>query len=192
MTLAAVLRHLVFAAALALLSAAVVRGMITVRLLDRPDPRKVHTRATPKGGGVGVVVGLLAALLGILVAYYAVAGSILLVGALTMLLGLTRIFLPGLWDQLLMAGFIQINGPPAEFLDRLTPPDQGLVMILCASLLVASGLGMLWLGRYFLRGLRFLFSLVLEWVRRFAQSIRRKLRRGNREEPLVGAVSFVK
>jgi uncharacterized membrane protein len=143
-------------------------------------------------GGAGVVVGLLFALSGLVVAYYAITGSILLVGALSMLLGLTRIFLPRLWDQLLMAGFIQINGPPAEFLDRLPPPDQGVVMLLCASVLVASGLGMLWLGRYFLRGLRFLFSLVIEWVRRFAQSIRRKLHRGNREEPLVGAVSFVK
>ena len=59
MTLGAVLSHLMFAAALALLSAGVVRGMIAVRLLDRPDPRKVHTQATPKGGGVGVVVAFL-------------------------------------------------------------------------------------------------------------------------------------
>src|ERR1700722_17570068 len=59
MTLAALLRHLAFAVALALLSAAMVRLMIAVRVLDRPDPRKVHTRDTPKGGGVGVVVAFL-------------------------------------------------------------------------------------------------------------------------------------
>jgi UDP-GlcNAc:undecaprenyl-phosphate GlcNAc-1-phosphate transferase len=59
MTLAALLRHLAFAAALALLSAGVVRLMIAVRVLDRPDPRKVHTLDTPKGGGVGVVVAFL-------------------------------------------------------------------------------------------------------------------------------------
>ena len=59
MTLAALLRHLAFAVGLALLSAAVVRAMIAVRVLDRPDPRKVHTQATPKGGGVGVVVAFL-------------------------------------------------------------------------------------------------------------------------------------
>jgi len=57
--------------------------------------------------GVGVLVGLLAALAGILVAYYAVAGSFLLVGALTMLLGLTRIILPQLFDRLVMLGYIQ-------------------------------------------------------------------------------------
>ena len=59
MTLAALLRHLVFAVLLALLSAAVVRLMIAARLLDHPDPRKVHTAETPKGGGVGVVVAFL-------------------------------------------------------------------------------------------------------------------------------------
>ncbi len=59
MTLVAVLRHLVFATGLALLSAVVVRIMIAVRVLDRPDPRKVHTLDTPKGGGVGVVVAFL-------------------------------------------------------------------------------------------------------------------------------------
>ncbi len=59
MTLAALLRHLAFAFGLALLSAAVVRAMIAVPILDHPDPRKVHAHATPKGGGVGVVVAFL-------------------------------------------------------------------------------------------------------------------------------------
>jgi UDP-GlcNAc:undecaprenyl-phosphate GlcNAc-1-phosphate transferase len=66
MTLVAVLRHLAFAAGLAVLSAAVVRVMIAARVLDRPDPRKAHTLATPKGGGVGVVVAFL---VGIVVLY---------------------------------------------------------------------------------------------------------------------------
>jgi UDP-GlcNAc:undecaprenyl-phosphate GlcNAc-1-phosphate transferase len=66
MTLAALLRHLAFAAALALLSAVAVRLMIAIRVLDRPDPRKVHSHDTPKGGGVGVV---LAFLVGIAVLY---------------------------------------------------------------------------------------------------------------------------
>ena len=59
MTLAALLRHLAFAVALALLSAAVVRLMISLRVPDHPHPRKVHSLATPKGGGVGVVVAFL-------------------------------------------------------------------------------------------------------------------------------------
>jgi UDP-GlcNAc:undecaprenyl-phosphate GlcNAc-1-phosphate transferase len=55
MTAIAFLKHMIFCLCLALLSAAMVRGMIRVRLLDRPDPRKAHTVPTPKGGGVGIV-----------------------------------------------------------------------------------------------------------------------------------------
>ncbi len=59
MTASALLKHLLFCAALALLSAAVVRFMIGAGVLDRPDPRKVHSRPIPKGGGVGVVTAFL-------------------------------------------------------------------------------------------------------------------------------------
>ena len=60
MTIAAFLRHLALAFALALLSALLVRMMIGVGVMDTPDRRKSHTRATPKGGGVGVVAAFLA------------------------------------------------------------------------------------------------------------------------------------
>jgi UDP-GlcNAc:undecaprenyl-phosphate GlcNAc-1-phosphate transferase len=60
MTLAAVLRHLAFAAALAGLSAACVRAMIALRVMDEPNGRKAHDRPTPKGGGVGIVAAFLA------------------------------------------------------------------------------------------------------------------------------------
>jgi UDP-GlcNAc:undecaprenyl-phosphate GlcNAc-1-phosphate transferase len=66
MTFAALLRHLGFATVLVLLSAATVRMMIAIRVMDRPDARKAHDRPTPKGGGVGIV---LAFLLGISVLY---------------------------------------------------------------------------------------------------------------------------
>jgi uncharacterized membrane protein len=141
-------------------------------------------------GGVGVMAGLLFALAGIVIAYYATAGSILLAGAMSMLLGLTRMFLPHLWDRLVTLGLIQVNGPPADLLDHLSASEQGFLMILFASVFIASGLGMLRLGRYLLRGLHFLFSLVFDWMRRLAQSVRGKLRRDNRERPRVGAVSF--
>lgn len=66
MTLIAVLRHLAFAAGLAVLSAAVVRLMIAVRVLDRPNARSAHSVPTPKGGGVGIVVAFL---VGVVVLY---------------------------------------------------------------------------------------------------------------------------
>ena len=66
MLLAAVLRHLAFCAALALVSAMVVAAMLSARIMDTPDARKAHSRPTPKGGGVGVVVAFM---LGITVLY---------------------------------------------------------------------------------------------------------------------------
>ena len=66
MTLLAVLRHLGFAALLILLSAGTVRMMIAARVMDPPGPRKAHDRATPKGGGVGIVLTFL---IGIAVLY---------------------------------------------------------------------------------------------------------------------------
>ena len=66
MTLFAVLRHLAFAAGLAGLSAAMVRLMIAVRVLDRPNARSAHSVATPKGGGVGIVAAFL---VGVVVLY---------------------------------------------------------------------------------------------------------------------------
>ena len=66
MTLLAFLRHLAFCAALAMVSAMVVVAMISARVMDLPDARKAHTRPTPKGGGVGVVVAFM---LGIAVVY---------------------------------------------------------------------------------------------------------------------------
>ncbi|MGA3237284.1 MAG: hypothetical protein ABSG03_13340 [Bryobacteraceae bacterium] len=141
-------------------------------------------------GGVGVPVGLVFALAGIVLAYYATAGSILLAGAMSMSMGLTRIFLPHLWDNLVTLRYIQMNGAPGELFDHLSRSEQGFLMILIASVLIASGLGMLWPGRYLLRGLRFLFSLVFDWTRRLAQSVRGKLCGDHHTRPHVGDVSF--
>jgi UDP-GlcNAc:undecaprenyl-phosphate GlcNAc-1-phosphate transferase len=58
-TISALLKHLLFCAALAGLSALVVRYMMGAGVLDRPDPRKAHRRPVPKGGGVGVVAAFL-------------------------------------------------------------------------------------------------------------------------------------
>ena len=66
MTLAALLRHLAFAAGIALISALVVRAMINARVMDMPNHRSAHAAPTPRGGGVGIVVGFL---LGISVLY---------------------------------------------------------------------------------------------------------------------------
>ncbi|MBV9158943.1 MAG: hypothetical protein JO097_21970 [Acidobacteriaceae bacterium] len=140
-------------------------------------------------GGVGVLLGLLFALTGVLIAYYAAAGSILLGGGVFGLLGVIRVLLPELWERLVTLGFIQIDGPVGDFLAHFPASDQGLFIILFASLFIVAGLGMLRGGRYLLRGLRFLFNLVFEWMRRFAQSIRRKLRQKPGPAPIFSQSS---
>lgn len=59
----ALARHLGLGIGLALLSALVVRTMITVRVMDTPEARKAHDRPTPKGGGVGIVAAFLVGIL---------------------------------------------------------------------------------------------------------------------------------
>jgi hypothetical protein len=51
--------------------------------------------------GVAVLMGLLAGLASIVAAYYAVAASVLLEGAMFMLMGMIQIVLPQLWDKLM-------------------------------------------------------------------------------------------
>jgi hypothetical protein len=66
---------------------------------------------------------LLAALAGLLLAYYAVAGSLLLTGGITLMLGLTRLIVPEVWDKLVRIGGIHLDGP-AQFLERLPASDE--------------------------------------------------------------------
>jgi uncharacterized membrane protein len=127
-------------------------------------------------GGVGVLFGLLAAVAGLLAGYFAVTGTTLLIGALFTLLGLLRLISPHLWDNLLAAGIIQMNGPPADFLDRFSPVDQGFVMILAGGILGVAGLSLLSMGKRLIRGLGFLSALSFDWTRRVAKAFRRKLR----------------
>src|SRR5579875_3502372 len=67
LSLTAFLRHLLFCGVLAALSASTVQMMIGIGIMDRPDPRKAHSRPVPKCGGVGPVVAFLA---GIFILYH--------------------------------------------------------------------------------------------------------------------------
>jgi uncharacterized membrane protein len=142
--------------------------------------------AIPLGfGAFGALAGILAGLAGIVIAFYATAGSIVLVGALFTLLGLTRMLLPQFFDRLLMLDYVRISAPTVEFLDHISRPEQNLLIILFGCVWLAGGLGMLWLGKYLFRGLRFLFSLIFDWMRRFTQRFRGRLRRENYDAPYM-------
>jgi len=65
-------------------------------------------------------------------------------------------------------------------------------MIVFASVFLASGLGLLRLGKYLVRGLRFLVSLIFDGARRLGKTVRSKLRRDKREGLAVSQMSFSK
>ena len=140
--------------------------------------------------GIGVVVGVLCALAGILIAYYAMAGSAVLVGAIGMLLGLSRIYQPELFDKLVSSGVIQLDTQAAQFLDLFSTPTQGSMMILIGMAFAGSGFGMLWLGRYLFRGLRFLYGFISEWTPQLFGKIRRMVRRENKDMVQFGRAEF--
>jgi len=134
-------------------------------------------------GGFGVLVGLMGALAGVVIAFFAVTGSVILVGALFTLIGLIRILWPQLFDRLVVLGVINLNGPPADFLDHFTRSEQNLMILLAGALILGLGYGMLRAGIYLLRGLRFLFNLLFDRFRRFAKAVRARLRAPNAGVP---------
>ena len=126
-------------------------------------------------GGIAVLAGVLVALAGIVVSFYAVMAVVFLAGTLLMALGLMRIYQPAVWDKLLAYGVIQMDGPAAGLFDQLTPLGQGVFMIVVACVFVICGLAMLWLGKYLTRGMRMLFALVFDWIRKLATRIRHRV-----------------
>jgi hypothetical protein len=77
---------------------------------------------------------------------------------------------------------IQLDGP-GQFLERLSASDEALILMALGAMLLAGGWGLLKLGTNMIRGLRFLSNLVFDWMRRFAQEIRRRLRGTDPERP---------
>ena len=141
-------------------------------------------------GGVAVLMGLLLALGGIVMAYYAVAGSLLFAGSLIGLVGLIRLALPGVYYQLVELGYINL-GPP-EFLAQVPASALGMLLIAIAILFAAGGIGMLRLGKKMLRGFRFLVGLAFDWMRSTAQKVRARFKPGRRDRRSAGHVQFVK
>lgn len=104
MKLSALLQHLAFAAALALLSAAVVRVMITARIMDIPGQRSAHADPTPRGGGLGVVAAVLTGLTTLYFsATYGRLGDPYFVGVIA---GFTAIALVSLADDVFGFSFV--------------------------------------------------------------------------------------
>ena len=110
-------------------------------------------------GGVAVISAVLFSMAAFVAAYFVAAGAVFLSSALLTLLGLARIYKPQMWDKLVEVGVIQIDNRMADFLDQIPITGQGLMLIMLACVLAVTSFAMFWIGRYLLRGLRFLFTL---------------------------------
>jgi len=107
-------------------------------------------------GGLGVLIGLLVALAAFLVAYYAAAVSFVVCGGLGIVYSLIYILAPDIVEKVYHAFGVEMGHPPGWTVEM-----EGFVGLVGCLILAALGLGMLWLGKRMLRGIRFLF--VLSW-----------------------------
>jgi uncharacterized membrane protein len=136
-------------------------------------------------GGAGVILGLLGALTGATAAFFAATGAVLFAGTIFLILGLTRYSMPGIFDRLVEHGFITLKGP-FELLNDLTSSDQALIFVLISAVFITAGVAMFWVGKRMVRGLLFIYSLVLDGVKRLAQSILRRARHARQHGVLWG------
>jgi uncharacterized membrane protein len=117
-------------------------------------------------GGVALLVGLLAGIFGLLVAYFALGTSLVVGGLLIMVMGGLLVFYPDLTSKLLFMGYLHLDWGTSD-LNQMPLVYQGLLSLLIGLILAAVGLGLLWLGKYLLKGLRYLLILVSQKIRQF-------------------------
>lgn len=125
------------------------------------------------GGVVGVVGGLA----GAIAAWYAAAAALLIAGTVLLSLGLLHLYYPGIWERLIAAGIIRIDDSAADVLDQLGPGVEAFLLLLAAVLVLALAVGMFWLGRHLLRGLRVLVTSLRRGIPNTARGIRAWLTR---------------
>jgi len=128
--------------------------------------------AAPLGmGGLAVIAGLLAALLGLLIAYFAMAVSFVVSGFICALIGLITIISPDI--------FLEINRWAGEAIFQFGPFQNhpqiaGVITLIIAMVLAALGLFMLWSGKHIWRGLRYMLNLMLDKIRKIFSRGRKK------------------
>jgi uncharacterized membrane protein len=114
--------------------------------------------AAPLGmGGLSVIAGLLAALVALLIGYFATAVILVVSGFICALFGLVTIISPDI--------FLEINRWAGETIFQFGPFQNhpqiaGVITLIVAMMLAALGLLMLWSGKHIWRGLRYVVNLI--------------------------------
>lgn len=117
-------------------------------------------------GGLSAAVGLIIGVLAVVVSFYIVAFSLILVGWLSAVIMIVRIFSPAFLDP-----WIDIYPLVPD------PALNTVIYILGALLLAALGFGLLWLGSRLMRGVRFVFRFLIG-----------KIKNWRKKAPLAAAV----
>ncbi len=116
-------------------------------------------------GGLAAAVGLIIGVLALVVAFYIVAFSTILTGWLGAALMVVRLFSPSFLDP-----YVNIYPLVAD------PALNTAIYIIGALLIAAVGMGLLWLGSRMMRGVRFVFRLLVgkikTWRTRRAAPVR--------------------
>jgi uncharacterized membrane protein len=112
-------------------------------------------------GGLSAAVGLIIGVLALVLSFYIVAFSLILTGWLGAVVLIIRLFSPAFLD------------PWMEIYPLVADPTLNTAIYIVGALLVAAvGFGMLWLGSRLMRGVRFVFRLLIgkikTWRRRRA------------------------
>jgi uncharacterized membrane protein len=106
-------------------------------------------------GGVAVLIGILITVGTLIFSYYVIAISLIISGWIGLIASIIQIINPAILPE-----YIHIYN------DIIIDPVLGGIAGVVSSVLVALlGLGMLWLGKYMMRGIRFVFSATIERIR---------------------------
>jgi uncharacterized membrane protein len=109
-------------------------------------------------GGLGAAVGIVIGLLGLVLAFYIVAFSLILAGWLGAIALAIRAFKPGFLD------------PYMNIYPLVSDPTLNIVIHILGALIMAGvGFLMLWLGTRLMRGMRFVFRLLVGKIKTWRQ-----------------------
>ncbi len=107
-------------------------------------------------GGLGAAVGIIFAVLSLVLAFYIVAFSLILSGWLGALVMIIRIFSPGFLE------------PWVEYYPLVSDPSLNTIIYIAGCFLIAGlGFGLLWLGTRMMRGVRFVFRLLIGKIKNY-------------------------
>ncbi len=109
-------------------------------------------------GGLSAAVGLIIGVLALVLSFYIVAFSMILTGWLGAVILIIRLFSPDFLD------------PWMEIYPLVADPTLNTAIYIVGALLIAAvGFGMLWLGSRMMRGIRFVFRLLVQKIKTWRQ-----------------------